>query len=271
MANHHGDFIWYELLTSDSKSAEAFYGPLLGWRFHGGDDYREIEASEGDIGGMLQLTPEMTSGGARPAWLGYILVDDVDQMVESVGQGGGTVLMPARTMAGVGRFALVADPQGAAFYVMKPQPPADRPDLESFAFSYDRPRHGHCAWNELATSDVEGAHEFYGQRFGWVKDGAMEMGGLGSYQFLRHEGRAPQGSPMGRGMLGAIYRKPAEMPVSAWSFYFRVPDIDAAVRYVRGGGGKMLVEPTEIPGGDFSMMAIDPQGAHFALVGGRSR
>jgi len=260
MANHHGDFIWYELLTADSKSAEAFYGPLLGWRFRGGDDYREIEASEGDIGGMLQLTPEMTSGGARPAWLGYILVDDVDQMVESVGQGGGRVLMPARTMAGVGRFALVADPQGAAFYVMKPQPPADRPDLESFAFSYDRPRHGHCAWNELATSDVESAHEFYGQRFGWVRDGDMDMGPMGIYQMFKAGGTSQA--------IGGMMTSP-QMPRPMWVYYVNVEDIDAAHARATEKGAVILNGPGESPGGQFIIQANDPQGATFALVGPR--
>ena len=270
MTNHHGDFIWYELMATDADAAQAFYGPMLGWRFGGSDEYREIEGSDGGVGGMLQLTPDMTAGGAQPAWVGYILVDDVDKMVESVEQGGGRTFMPARDMLGIGRFAMVADPQGAAFYVMKPTPPADNPDMASNAFSYDKPRIGHCAWNELATSDPAAALHFYGQRFGWVKDGEMDMGPMGTYEFLRHTGRAPDGSPPGQGMLGAVMPKMPQMPVSAWTYYFRVPDIDAAVAYIEANGGTIVMAPTQIPGGDFSMNAIDPQGAHFALVGSRS-
>ena len=271
MTNHHGDFIWYELMTPDGTASQAFYGSMLGWTFGGDDEYREIQGSDGGVGGMLQLTPEMTAGGAQPAWVGYILVDDVDKMVESVEHGGGRTFMPARDMPGVGRFAMVADPQGAPFYVMKPTPPADKPDMASNAFSYDKPRIGHCAWNELATSDVEGAKHFYGQRFGWVKDGEMDMGPMGKYEFLRHAGRAPDGSPPGQGMLGAVMPKMPQMPVSAWSHYFRVADIDAAVDYIGANGGTVTVAPMEIPGGDFSMNALDPQGAHFALVGSRSK
>lgn len=269
MTNHHGDYIWYELMTPDAKASEAFYGPMLGWRFGGGDDYREIHGSEGGVGGMLQLTPEMTGGGARPCWIGYILVDDVDTMVASVTDGGGSIYMPARDMPGIGRFAMVADPQGAAFYVMKPTPPTDNPDMASNAFSYDRPRIGHCAWNELATSDPAAALHFYGQRFGWVKDGEMDMGPMGKYEFLRHTGRAPDGSPPGHGMLGAVMPKMPQVPVSAWTHYFRVADIDAAVAHIRANGGKVIHGPVEIPGGDFSMNAIDPQNAFFGLVGSR--
>lgn len=269
MANHHGDFIWYELMTSDRKAAEAFYGEVIGWRFSGAEDYRHIEGSEGGVGGLLQLTPDMTAGGARPAWIGYITVDDVDKIVASIEQGGGKALWPARDMEGVGRIAMVADPQGAPFYVMKPTPPADRPDAESHAFSYDRPRVGHCAWNELATDDPAAALQFYGQRFGWVRDGEMDMGDMGKYEFVRHAGRAPDGSPPGHGVLGAVMPQMPQVPVSLWTYYFRVPDIDAAVDTIKANGGTILMEPMEIPGGDFSMNAMDPQGAAFALVGSR--
>ena len=269
MTNHHGDFIWYELMTTDGAAAQAFYGPMLGWRFGGNDEYREIEGRDGGVGGILQLTPEMSAGGARPGWVGYVLVDDVDKIVDSIVSGGGQVHLPARDMPGIGRFAMVADPQGAAFYVMKPIPPANDPDKVSNAFSYDRPRVGHCAWNELATSDPAAALHFYGQRFGWVKDGEMDMGPMGKYEFLRHAGRAPAGSPMGQGMLGAVMPLMPGMPHPVWTSYFRVPDVDAAVAHIGANGGTVTQPPTEIPGGDFSMNAIDPQGARFALVGGR--
>jgi predicted enzyme related to lactoylglutathione lyase len=271
MANHHGDFIWYELMSSDAKASETFYGPLLGWRFGGGDDYREIAATEGGVGGVLQLTPDMIAGGARPAWLGYILVHDVDKMVTSIEQGGGRVFRPALTMDGVGRFAMVADPQGAPFYVIKPTPPPGQPEMESHAFSYDRPRLGHCAWNELATDDPVAARHFYATRFGWVKDGEMDMGPLGTYEFLRHAERAPEGSQTGRGMLGAVMKLMPGQPAPAWTFYFRVSDVDVAVAHVTSRGGRILQPPTEIPGGEFALIAVDPQGAAFGLVGGRKR
>ena len=270
MANHHGDFIWYELMTGDAEASMAFYGPLLGWSFGGSAEYREIKVASGDfIGGMLPLDDAMTVGGARPAWLGYVQVDDVDAMAESVKHGGGGVIIPPRDLPEAGRFALVTDPQGAPFYVMKPKPTPSNPDASSHAFSYDKPRIGHCAWNELATSDPAAALHFYGQRFGWVKDGDMDMGPMGKYEFLRHAGRAPDGSPPGQGMLGAVMPRMPQMPVSAWTHYFRVADIDAAVAHIDANGGQVVNGPQEIPGGDFSLNAIDPQSAYFALVGSR--
>jgi uncharacterized protein len=255
MTNPHGSFIWYELMSPDPRAAEAFYGPLLGWSFSSDDEYRHIGASEGLVGGILPLTPEMTAGGSAPAWLGYIQVDDVDATVASATAQGGRLYMPARDMEGVGRFAMVADPQGAPFYAMSPADPQET----SNAFAAERPMQGHVAWNELSSTDPAAAWAFYGGQFGWEKEGDMDMGPLGKYEFIRH----------GSHMLGAIMPKMPQVPASAWTFYFRVGDIDAAADTIKANGGTLFQEPMEIPGGDYSLNAADPQGAAFGLVGPR--
>jgi predicted enzyme related to lactoylglutathione lyase len=258
MANKHGDFIWYEILTSDADAAQAFYGKVLDWSFADSGqeamDYRIVNAGDHSVAGLMAITPEMAEHGARPVWLGYVAADDVDKCVESIGHGGGRALMPAMDVPGVGRIAMVADPQGAPFYVMKPS----SAEGESLAFAYDHPRVGHCAWNELVTSDQAAAWHFYGVRFGWVKDGEMDMGPMGTYDFIRHGG-----------VIGAMMKGTAQMGPPHWNFYFRVADIDAAKDAIEANGGSVIHGPQEIPGGDFSMNAIDPQGAHFALVGSR--
>jgi len=259
MRTAHGSFIWYELMTPDARAAGRFYAGLLGWTIGGSADYPELGASEGLVGGLLQLTPEMTAGGAQPAWVGYIGVDDVDRTIAAMETQGGRLIMPPRDMEHVGRFAMVADPQGAPFYIIKPTPPADNPDMISNAFAAERPMLGHCAWNELSTTDPAGAWRFYGERFGWSKDGDMDMGAMGKYEFIRH----------GSHMLGAIMPKMPQMPVSAWTFYFRVADIDQAAARIPESGGAILQEPMEIPGGEFSLNATDPHGAAFGLVGPR--
>lgn len=266
MANHQGDFIWYELMTTDANAAALFYESVIGWSIGDQPDYREIQApTEEHVGGVLPLTKDMTDGGARPGWAGYILVDDVDASVTAIETAGGRTCMPARDMEGIGRFAMVADPQGAPFYVMKPTPPPGAPaDAESKAFAKYEPMPGHCAWNELATSDPEGAKAFYNAQFGWEQQGEMDMGPLGKYEFLQVPGERPYG-------LGAMMPKMPEMPVSAWTFYFRVPDIDAGASAIEASGGAIIQEPIQIPGGDYSLIASDPQGAVFGLVGARRR
>lgn len=265
MINQHGDFIWYELLTDNADAAAAFYGKVIGWTTQSAGmpdmDYRFFSSGDGSdtkdgVAGFMAITPDLAAGGAQPAWFGYIGVDDVDATVAALTAAAGTVLTPAMDLDGVGRMALVADPQGAPFYVMK-----GASDETSYSFAAQEPKVGHCAWNELSTIDPEAAKAFYGTLFGWTKDGDMDMGPMGKYEFLK--------ASDGRFALGAVMPKMPEMPVSAWSYYFRVPDIDAGAAAIGAHGGTILQPPIEIPGGDYSLMALDPAGAAFGLVAPR--
>jgi uncharacterized protein len=212
----------------------------------------------------MAITPEMEAGGARPAWVGYIGVDDVDASVDTIAAAGGSVLMPAMDLEGVGRMAMVADPQGAPFYIMR-----GTSDETSHSFAATEPKVGHCAWNELWSSDPDSAKHFYASQFGWSQDGHIDLPVMsedeasapGKYEMLWVSGK--------RFMLGAVMPKMPDMPVSIWNFYFRVPDIDAAVVSIKANGGTVFHEPIEIPGGDFSVNATDPHGAAFGLVGPR--
>jgi predicted enzyme related to lactoylglutathione lyase/uncharacterized protein YbaA (DUF1428 family) len=255
--NKPGDYIWYELITSDAEAAQKFYASVLGWTFFDSGqaamDYRIINAGENSIGGVIPITKDMADQGAQPIWLGYIAVDDVDATVAEIKKRGGSEQMPAMDIPMVGRIAMVADPQGAPFYVMKPKGQG-----KSLAFSDDRPRPGHCAWNELQTPDQPAAWNFYSELFGWRKDGEMSMGPMGSYEFIRH------GS-----MIGAMMSNSATGGPPRWTQYFRVEDIDKAKTTVEAQGGTVVQGPDEIPGGEFSMNCIDPQGAAFGVVGRR--
>lgn len=262
MADQWGAFIWYELMTTDPEGAKAFYDAVVGWNVGSNEgsamDYRMIQRADGGhAGGMLVLTEAMTSSGARPTWLGYVAVPDVDAAVASFEAAGGQVHSPAVDMPGVGRIAMVADPQGAAIYLMKPTPPSDNSDAVSDVFSVDKA--GHVRWNELAASDPAAAIGFLEQQFGWRKDGEMSMGDLGAYEFIRHDDT----------MIGAVMPLMPDMTHAAWSFYFGVEDIDRAAETIRSAGGTITAEPMQIPGGEYSLSAIDPQGASFGLVGPR--
>jgi uncharacterized protein len=265
MTNQHGDFIWYELLTKDADAAGGFYGKVIGWSSQDSGqadmDYRLFSSGDGSdpvdgVGGYMAITPEMEAGGAQPCWLGYIAVDDVDASVAAITASGGTLYMPAMDIEGVGRMAMVADPQGAPFYVMR-----GASDETSHSFAGYESKVGHCGWNELSTTDPKAAKVFYGAQFGWAKDGELDMGPLGKYEFLKVSG--------GRFNLGAVMPKMPETPASMWTFYFRVRDINEAVAAITAHGGKVLTGPHEIPDGDFSLSAMDPDGAAFGLVGSR--
>jgi predicted enzyme related to lactoylglutathione lyase len=163
VANRHGDFIWYELLTSDPAAAERFYGAVLGWRTRRAEgsptDYRIFGTGEAEVAGLMAIPSDAAAAGMRPGWLGYIAVDDVDPAAAGIVAAGGMQHVPPTDIPGVGRFALMADPQGVAFYVMWGT-------MEGTSTSFAPGKTGHCHWNELATTDQEGALAFYTDRFG---------------------------------------------------------------------------------------------------------
>jgi predicted enzyme related to lactoylglutathione lyase len=256
MPGLQGSLIWYELMTTDADAAKAFYEQVVGWTITpmGGDHkgYRTIAMPDGAVGGLLPLTQEMCDHGAKPTWLMYIGVDDVDATVTAVEAAGGKAVMPASDIPGIGRLAMLADPQGAPFYIMKPIPPEG--GGESTAFSPTLL--GHCTWNELRAADLDSALDFYTGVFGWAVTGSMPMGPMGDYKFLSH-GDLPIGAAMG----GASAGQPPY-----WLNYFRVADIDAAVAAVKAGGGEVLNGPHEVPGGDRVIICKDPQGAGVGFV-----
>jgi uncharacterized protein len=255
MTNPHGTPIWYELMTSDPDAAQAFYTQVVGWSAaayplpDGSEgEYRVFAAPDGEgVGGMMK-SPD---GGPATAWFSYIGVDDVDAAVARIQAAGGKVLMPPTTVEGVGRLALLDDPQGAAFYVMKGASP-------EASTAFKRMAEGHGEWNELVTSDDQAAIAFYGEQFGWTKDGAMPMGEMGDYSFLAHDG----------GVIGAVMRTPpGESP--RWNYFFRTGPIEAAKARIEQAGGTIRSGPIEVPGGDWVIYAADPQGARFGLVGSK--
>jgi hypothetical protein len=258
--NRVGDFIWYELMTSDPDGAKAFYDAVVGWTIDPASSfpngYRMIGRSDGKFaGGLLPINDEMAQHGARPTWLGYINVDDVDRATASIGQAGGQTYVEPTDIPDVGRIAMVADPQGAPFYVMKPIPPANDPDARSDVFSPNTDER--VGWNELQTSDVESARRFYGEQFGWESGDFMDMGEMGQYRFFDHHGLR----------LGALLNA-SDGQHPHFRYYIRVPSISAAKLAAERNGGTIHMGPHQVPTGDWIVIGSDPQGAEFALVGG---
>ena len=87
----------------------------------------------------------------------------------------------------------------------------------------------------------------------------MPMGEMGDYKFVQHDGVG----------IGAVMRRPAQLPVSLWTYYIGVDDIDRAAAAITANGGVIFNGPMEIPGGEYALNANDPQGASFGLVGPR--
>lgn len=117
----HGAFSWSELTTGDPAAAAAFYGPLFGWRVEamdmGGGPYHVLKVGETAVGGIMKAPPG--AGPMPPAWGCYVTVDDVEATVARAAALGGKVVVPPMDVPGVGRMAVIADPQGATLNVMR--------------------------------------------------------------------------------------------------------------------------------------------------------
>lgn len=250
MANPLGAPVWYELMTSDADAAQAFYTRVVGWTVSAagidGMDYRVITAPGGlPVGGMMTTPP---GNPMPPGWLTYLAVADADATAVRTKEEGGQVIVPPTDIPEVGRFAVLADPQGLVFCII-------RGGLEH-SQAFDSTTDGHCAWNELVTPDQKGALAFYGSVFGWANTESMPMGPMGEYAFIDHGGLR----------IGAVMQQQPQWP-ARWSSYFRVPSIAAAAAAVRDAGGTVMFGPQDVPGGDQIILGSDPQGAAFALVG----
>jgi predicted enzyme related to lactoylglutathione lyase len=245
-------FVWYELMTTDMKAAEAFYTRVVGWTAEDaaqpGMAYTLFKAGGTNTAGLMALPKEACDAGARPGWMGYVGVEDIDGAVTRLARAGGTVHRPATDIPNIGRFAVVADPQGAVFSLFQPGGPGAPPAPEG---------PGSIAWHELMAADGDKAFAFYEGQFGWTRDEAIDMGPMGRYQLFAAGGRA----------IGGIMTKPAEVPMPSWGYYIRVDGIAPALERLKAGGAQVINGPMEVPNGDWVVQAIDPQGAMFALVG----
>ncbi len=255
MPSTSSSFIWYELMTNDVDAAVRFYGTVVGWSVQDsgqpGMDYRLWAAGAEHVGGLMEIPADAAANGMRPGWFGYVNVVDVDDSVARITAAGGTTYMPPTDIPFIGRMAMVADPQGAAIYVMAPSSDCHGP---SSSFAPGQPGHG--GWHELHTTDWQAALTFYGTQFGWAKSSAMDMGPLGTYLLFNAGDEA----------IGGMMNSP-DFPRPMWLYYFNVDDIQAARARVNAAGGVVLLEPHEVPGGQWILQARDPQGAMFALVG----
>ena len=247
-------FVWYELHTPNTDAATRFYGGVLGWgtreRGMDGAPYTLVTVGQTPVGGILQKPAAAFSQGNQPHWIGYLGVEDVDRRSDALVAAGGVVLRQAEDIPEIGRFAVVADPQGAPFVLFQPPPGMQQPAALA------RGTLGTSAWHDLITLDWTAEFDFYAGLFGWSKSDAMDMGPNGTYQVFT-AGSEPIGGMMNR-------MDPAVPP--GWLFYFHVAEIHAAVTRVAEHGGNVIHGPSPVPGGLLIAHCLDTQGAIFGIV-----
>jgi predicted enzyme related to lactoylglutathione lyase len=243
--------VWYELMTTDTAAAERFYKNVVGWTsapFDASPEPYTTFKRRGDVqvAGLMKKPEGMNM---PPFWAMYVAVPKLEEAVSHIKRRGGSELSGVIEVPTVGRLQMMKDPQGAAFYIIQPTSSEERPETA--------PEIGEASWHELMTTDATAAMRFYSEVFGWRPSETLDMGEMGTYQMFNRP----------HGMIGGMMNKPPQMAQVPphWMIYFRVPDIQAATERIKANGGKILNGPMEVPGGDWVVNAMDPQGAAFAL------
>jgi len=252
---NNGHFVWYEHLTKDPAAAVAFYTEVIGWKtqpFAGNAEYIMWVGSQGPLGGVMKLPDEAAKMGAPPSWMGHVQVENVDATAALTKQLGGRIYKEPADIPTVGRFAVIADPQGAAIMIFKPN---------NAMMVHDAAKEGEFCWRELLTSDSTAAFTFYSQIFGWKIIQEMDMGPMGTYRIF---GIGDKG--IGDKQLGGMMTVPKGSPMPPmWLYYTETSDLDAALARATKNGAKIMNGPMDIPGGGRIAQLKDPQGAAFAL------
>lgn len=242
--------LWYELMTTDPAAAERFYDHVVGWSSapfpNSPKPYTTFRSGDRQVAGLLARPDEVKS---PPFWAMYVGVPRLEDASAHIERLGGSACTPVIEVPTVGRMQMMQDPQGAAFYIYEPASPPIHAEGPASV--------GEASWHELMTTDAPAALKFYGEVFGWQPGEAMDMGPMGTYYMFNRP----------HGMIGGMMNKSPEMAQVPpnWQIYFLVPDITSAVQRVTGARGTILNGPMEVPGGDWIVNAMDPQGAAFSL------
>lgn len=194
----------------------------------------------------MRPSEEAARAGAT-GWMAHVQVEDVDATAARARQLGGRIHKEPTDIPSVGRFAVIADPQGASIAIFKPSEEMPLHDVS---------KDGEFCWNELMTSDAPAAARFYAELLGWKVLEEMDMGPMGTYRIFG----------VGDLRLGGIMQTPTGAPAPpAWLYYAETSDLEAALRRATARGAKVLNGPMDVPGGGRVAQLRDPQGAAFAL------
>ncbi len=244
-----GLFVWYEHLTKDVQKEVEFYSDVVGWKTQpfGETGYIMWVGSQGPLGGVMSMGEEGAKRGEPPRWMAHVQVEDVDATAARAKKLGGKVWKEPTDIPTVGRFAVIADPQGAVLGIFKPNTAMPL---------HDSSQDGEFCWNELLTTDSAAAFRFYSDLFGWKTLEEMDMGPTGTYRVFG----------VGDQRLGGMMAVPkGTKSPPMWIFYASTSDLDAAIGRATRKGAKVMNGPMDVPGGGRIAQLTDPEGAAFAL------
>ncbi|MDC0744361.1 VOC family protein [Polyangium mundeleinium] len=236
-------FCWYELRTTDTGAAQAFYADVLGLQIRDTPGGSLFFRGDQAVAGCSAL-PELAAARGAPAhWLGHIGVRDVEGLSRRILAQGGEPLGPTRTLESGATRVILRDPFGSVLALVSPNHAAST---------------GVVVWHDLNTRDHGRAWALYSELFGWKATETEDLGPeFGVYaKFSWDEAGTSVGGMVSSARLPHIHPH--------WLFAFHVEDLDEALAKVNARGGKVLA-PRQLPSGERIAACEDAQGAAFAL------
>lgn len=244
-----GRWVWADLFTEDVAASERFYGAVFGWRFEGtaalGGRYRLALSGDEHVGAIV---PRKAGSGAERGsrWMPLMSVEDPDRAARTVKAEGGQVLVAPTDLPGRGQVAILSDPEGTPFGVIR----ANGGDPDDYLAEINE-----WVWLELWTLEPQRAARFYAALSGGEIEDETDDAGK-PYHQLSSDG-------YGRASIRAT-PFPKRPPV--WIPFLRVADAGATATRVKDSGGRLVIEPRADRLDGRVAICIDPGGAPFGVL-----
>ena len=249
--HHAGKVVFEQLVTPDLPGTERFYGGLFGWTFQH-TQLGDADIAEAMLGGhpvaALVGRPLPSATRRQPAWLTFFAAPNVDAATALAVQNKAKILFAPADIPGLGREAVLADPQGAIFALLASSS-GDPPDALA--------EPGTWIWSSLVTTAPDAAAAFYQTLFNF------DVYDLPGDQEAQHLLIASE--DFARGSINPL---PADRQGMRprWLNFVRVTDADAAAAKVTALGGQIVLPPQLDRHGGKVVVALDPVGAPFGLM-----
>ena len=250
-----GDISWIDLMTTDPEKAKTFYTEIFGWNYDNADTsggtYFFSKIPEGNVGGLTQLPKEKLDSGMPSYWNTYAQVDNVDQAAVKAKGLGGKILAEPFNVMDAGRMAVIASPSGAVSSIWQSLKSEAEPRTSGM-------NHGMYGWVELGTNNVDQDGKFYCNLFNWSPE-TQDMPTGEKYTSFKATGTYPVAGMM------TNPKEAGDMP-SAWAVYFTVNNMEESVAKIKASGGKVIMDPFDVPKVGKMGVFQDPTGAYFCTA-----
>lgn len=246
----HGQVVWHDLITNDIEAAMSFYSELLGWEYQT-EHAKDSVWKQGEAEYPLITVKGQAHGGfvnpvlvTESKWVAYVKVNDVDSVSLNASALGAAIEKKPFDVPGVGKSAIIRDPQGALIC----------PFEQTHGYP---PPSGVFLWDELITDDVEPEKEFYNKLFDWQAHD-IDTPGMGLYTVFKSIENKES-------LAGSFNYEFNRRKPSFWLTYLSTSDTDAAVSKAIALGGELLMGVKEVPDEGRFAILMDPSGAKFGL------